>query len=120
MRIGIDAKWYFTGPVSTRVILQNLMPILFKMFPEEDWVIFLDKKDQDKKLSFDFPDLNIVYVPVPNNMLANLFILPFYARKLRLDVVISQTFPAIRNGYKNISFIYDVLFEEFPQFFTWK
>jgi glycosyltransferase involved in cell wall biosynthesis len=120
MRIGIDAKWYFTGPVSTRVILQNLLPLLLKKYPDQEWVFFLDKKDKAKQLYFDHHNAELVYVPVPNNMLANLFVLPYFARRLKLDLVFSQTFPAIKNRFKNISIIYDVLFEEHPEYFTWK
>ena len=120
MRIGLDAKWYFTGPVSTRVILQNVLPFLLKNNPEHEWILFLDKKDKGKRLNFDVGNAVLEYVPVPTNMFANLFVLPIIARKRKLDVVFAQTFPAIKNRFKNISIIYDVLFEEHPEYFTWK
>ena len=52
MRIGIDAKSFFRGSVSTRVVLQNLLPELFILFPEHEWIIFLDKKDKQIPVPF--------------------------------------------------------------------
>jgi hypothetical protein len=51
MKIAIDAKSFYTGPVSTRIILKNLVPELVRIFPDVDWIIFLNKKDK----SLDFP-----------------------------------------------------------------
>ena len=120
MRIGIDAKWYFTGPVSGRTMLQNLLPRLFEFYPEHEWIVFLDKKD--KKLDFPFRQKNIIprYVWAENNMLSNLFILPRYIRKTGIEVLVFQTFPSFKQKIKSIAFIHDVLFKDFPQFFTWK
>jgi glycosyltransferase involved in cell wall biosynthesis len=120
MRIGIDAKWYFTGPVSTQVILHNLLPRLFETYKEHSWFIFLDKRDKEKKFPLEYPDLTLIYIPVPNNMVSNLFILPRFARTLDLDVVVFQTYPAVKKKFASIAFIHDVLFREFPDFFTWK
>ncbi|HMH24178.1 MAG TPA: glycosyltransferase family 1 protein [Puia sp.] len=120
MRIGIDAKWYFSGPVSTRVVLQNLLPELFALYPEHEWVVFLDKKD--KHLGFPLSQTNIdtQYVWAGNNMLSNLFILPRRLQRLKVDVMLFQTFPSLKRRVPSIAFIHDVLFREFPQFFSWK
>jgi len=120
MRIGIDAKWYFTGPVSTRTMLQNLLPILFEIYSTHQWFVFLDRKDRGKDFPIKHSHIEIIYVWTPNNMLSNLFILPRYARRLSLDVVLFQTFPGSRKEFKSIAFIHDVLFKSFPQYFTWK
>ena len=120
MRIGIDAKWYFTGPVSTQVVLQNLLPELFALCPEHEWVVFLDKKD--KHLGFPYQEKNIYirYVWADNNMLSNLFIVPATFSRAGVEVMLFQTFPSFRRKVPSISFIHDVLFRGFPQFFTWK
>jgi glycosyltransferase involved in cell wall biosynthesis len=120
MRIGIDAKWYFNGPVSTRVMLRNLLPHLFDLNQEHQWFIFLDEKDRDKDFPFKFANIHSVYLPVPTNMFSNLFIVPRHARRLQLDTVVFQTFPGIPNGFSSISFIHDILFKRFPRYFTWK
>jgi len=120
MRIGIDAKSLYTGPVSTRIVLQNLLPELFRLYPEIEWIVFLDKKDKARELPFSDKNLQIEYVWAGINQLANLFILPRYYRRLKVDLVVYQTFPALTPGTASIAFIHDVLFRDFPQFFTWK
>ena len=120
MRIGIDAKWYFTGPVSTRVMLHNLLPHLFDSNQEHQWFVFLDDKDKDEDFPFKQANIHKIYLRVPTNMFSNLFIVPRHARRLKLDTVVFQTFPGIGKGFSSISFIHDILFKRFPQYFTWK
>ncbi|HEX3934173.1 MAG TPA: glycosyltransferase family 1 protein [Puia sp.] len=120
MRIGIDAKWLFTGPVSTRVVLQNLLPELFALHPEHQWVLFLDKKDRGRPLLFTDGNIEIHYVWADNNMLSNLFTVPRLLRRLKVDVMVFQTFPSLRHPVPSVAFIHDVLFRSFPQFFSWK
>jgi glycosyltransferase involved in cell wall biosynthesis len=120
MRIGIDAKWYFTGPVSTRVMLRNLLPPLFNAHQDQEWFVFLDKKDKDKTFPFKQVNIHCIYVAVPTNLVANLLILPRYARRLRLDTVVFQTYAGSGKGFRSIAFVHDILFKRFPQYFTWK
>jgi glycosyltransferase involved in cell wall biosynthesis len=118
MRIGLDAKWYFCGPVSTRTILQNLLPLLFE-YKEHEWIIYLDQKDRSAGFPYQLPNVTVHYVWAGNNMLSNLFVLPRYIKKIKPDLIVFQTFPAAVN-IPSIAFIHDVLFRQFPQFFTWK
>lgn len=120
MRIAIDAKWYFTGPISTRTVLHNLLPRLFKLYSEHQWIVFFDKKDKGKNIPFSGQNITIEYVWGENNLLSNLFIVPHHAHKLKAEVVVFQTFPSFKNNIPTIAFIHDVLFRDFPQFFTWK
>src|SRR5450755_3231290 len=99
MRIGIDAKWFFRGPVSTRVVLQNLLPELFALFPEHEWIIILDKKDKEIRFPVQTGNIKLQYLWAGNNMLSNVFLL---------------------SVAPSISFIHDVLFRRFSEFFTWK
>jgi len=120
MRIGIDAKSIYTGPVSTRIVLQNLLPELFRLYPEIEWVVFLDKRDESRGFPFQGGNIHVEYVWAGMNQLSNLFVLPRYYKKWKLDLVIYQTFPAISRRTAAIAFVHDVLFRDFPQFFTWK
>lgn len=120
MRIGIDAKWFFRGPVSTRVILQNLLPELFYLFPEHEWVIFLDRKDKSFPFPYRSEKIRVEYIWADNNMISNVFLLSGRLKSLKPDIMVYQTFPSFRHVVPSISFIHDVLFREFPQFFTWK
>ena len=120
MRIGIDAKSFFSGPVSTTVVLQNLLPELLRAYPENEWILFLNKKDRHLKLPFKEKNVQIVYVWAGMNMLSNVFVVPSVAKKRKLDVMVFQTFPSWQGSIPGIAFIHDVLFRDFPQFFTWK
>jgi glycosyltransferase involved in cell wall biosynthesis len=120
MRIGIDAKWYFTGPVSSRVVLQNLLPELFKLFPEHQWVVFLDKRDKHLAFPYASSQMEIHYVWADINMISNLFLLSSQLKSSKVDVMVYQTFPSWRRTAPSISFIHDVLYHQFPEFFTWK
>jgi glycosyltransferase involved in cell wall biosynthesis len=120
MRIGIDAKWFFTGPVSTRVVLQNLLPELFALFPEHEWIVFLDKKDKQIQFPIKSDNIELQYLWADNNMISNVFLLSGLLKSLRLDVMVYQTFPSLKHVVPSISFMHDVLFRQFAQFFTWK
>ena len=119
MRIGIHAKWFFTGPVSTRTILQNLLPQLFSLYPEHEWIIFMDRKDRNKTFPLKKENVTIKYLWADNNLLSNIFILPGLVRKNKVDLMVYQTFP-FPGKTPSIAFIHDILFERFPQFFTWR
>jgi glycosyltransferase involved in cell wall biosynthesis len=120
MRIGIDAKSFFRGSVSTRIVLQNLLPELFELYPEHEWIIFLDKKDKQAPFPFISANVKLVYCWADINFISNVFLLTGKLRSLRVEAVVYQTFPSISHKVPAITFIHDVLFREYPQFFTWK
>ena len=120
MKIGIDAKWYFTGPVSTQTVLQNLLPRLVAHYPSYEWYVFLDENDREYNFPIHQQNITTRYVWANNNMLSNIFILPRIAQKEKLDVVVFQTYPGLMGKQKAIAFIHDVLFRDYPHFFTWK
>lgn len=120
MRIGIDAKSYFQGPVSTRIVLQNILPELFKLYPEHEWIIFLDKKDKHRHFPFTQQNITVQYVWANNNMISNLFVLPRYLKKFNVQTIVFQMFPAFSSKFASVAFVHDVLFRDFPHFFTWK
>lgn len=120
MRIGIDAKSYFQGPVSTRIVLQQLLPELLDGYPEHEWIIFLDNADRHRPFPFMQHNITLQYVWANNNLLSNVFVLPYYIKKHKPDVVLFQMFPAFFSSAASVAFVHDVLFKEFPMFFTWK
>jgi glycosyltransferase involved in cell wall biosynthesis len=120
MRIGIDAKWFFSGPVSSRVVLQNLLPELFSLYPDHEWIVFLDKKDRHLFFPVRSERIELRYVWADINMFSNLFLLSGKLKALKVDVMVYQTFPSWRRVVPSLSFVHDVLYHQFPQFFTWK
>ena len=120
LRIGIDAKWYFTGPVSTQTILHNLLPELFRLYPQHEWVLYLDKRDKPMGFPLEGDNISLRYVWADNNMISNIYVLPKFVEADKLDVVVFQTFPSHKVKIPSIAFIHDVLFRDYPQFFTLK
>ncbi|HKO80138.1 MAG TPA: glycosyltransferase family 1 protein [Chitinophagaceae bacterium] len=100
--------------------MQNLLPGLFKFYPQHEWIIFLDRKDKQFGFPFQQSNITVQYVWAGVNMFSNLFILPYHTRKYKPDIMIFQTFPAPGQKAISIAFIHDVLFNNYPQYFTWK
>ena len=120
MRIAIDAKSFYSGPVSARIVLQNLVPEVVSLYPDIEWIIFLDKKDKALGFPCKGKNIHLQYVWAGVNQVSNLFVLPRYLKKNKIDLIVYQMFPAITTSTPAIAFIYDVLFRDFPEFFTWK
>ena len=120
MKVGIDAKWFFTGNISGRLFIQNVLPELVSLHPEIEWHVFMNAKEKNRVLPFSNENIKWHYVWSGFNMLSNLFVLPKYAKDLQLDAVLFQTFSPKRRSFKSVVFIHDVLFNRYPEYFTWK
>src|SRR6185369_6827140 len=120
MKIGIDAKWLFKGPISGKLFIQNLLPELVALHPEIEWHVFLNRNDKSSATQWTKENLSYHYVRPAFNMLLNLFALPKQARHFRLDAVLFQTFSPKSKYFKSIVFIHDILFRSHPRFFTLK
>jgi glycosyltransferase involved in cell wall biosynthesis len=119
MRIGIDAKWFFEGPASGRVVVRNLVEHLIEITSDDDLYIFLDKRSQDLEFPYRRPHVHLVYVWGGVNMLSNIVVVPFCARDLHLDILIFQNFSPVFSNFKRYAYIHDVLFKTHPYFYTY-
>jgi glycosyltransferase involved in cell wall biosynthesis len=120
MKIGIDAKWLYSGVISGRLFIQNVLPEMLALHPEIEWHIFLNRKDRRENKLPDQENIKTHYVWAGFNMLSNLFILPKYARRYKLDAVFFQTFSPKGRSYRSIVFIHDILTRSHPRFFSFK
>src|SRR5665213_1854855 len=118
MKIGIDAKWFFEGPPSGRVVVQNLVKHLVELPPNDELYIFLDRAAKGIAFPYLRPHVHLVYVWSGVNMLSNVFVLPFQAWNLHLDVVTLQNFSPIFSNFRRHAYIHDVLFSAYPQFYS--
>ncbi len=117
MKIGIDAKWYFEGPVSNQVVMRNLVEGMATDSRGNELFFFLNRKHRDRPFPFQGPNIHRINVWAGNNFLSNLLLLPFLGRKLGLDGILYQNFGTFF-GPKRWVYIHDVLFLEYPQFFS--
>ncbi|MBS1505292.1 MAG: glycosyltransferase family 4 protein [Bacteroidetes bacterium] len=119
MRIGIDAKWYFEGPPSGRRVVRCLTDALIALDDKNEYFILLNSKHKNRK----FPgstrkNVTCCYVWAGNNLLSNVFVLPYFSSKHKLDVVLYQNFVSPFDSAKRIAYIHDVLFLSNPEFYT--
>lgn len=121
MRIGIDAKWFFEGPPSGRRVVYNLVKKLIEINDNNILYIFLDNKFRSVKFPFSGRNVVLLYISANNNLLSNVFIMPKYFNKYKINVVLFQNFvPFVKRKTKYIAFIHDVTYIYYPQYFTWK
>jgi glycosyltransferase involved in cell wall biosynthesis len=118
MNIGIDAKWFFTGNPSGRTIVRNLLGPLIAKNPDHTFFVFLKRSDRKCHFPIKAENVKVVYVPSMVNMVTNLLVMPFLAFIYRIDLCVYQYFSPLFSRGKRITFIYDVIFHEHPEFFT--
>lgn len=118
MKIGIDAKWYFEGPPSGKVVVRNLVESIIEHFPQHEYFIFLDKKFKNQPFPISRNNVKIIYLWGGVNLISNAFLFPLVAWKYHLDVVIFQNFVPVFTNFQSIAYIHDVIFESDPQHFS--
>lgn len=118
MNIGIDAKWFFNGPPSGRVVVRNLVKELASNnFKRHKFFFFLPKGEENLQFPYQAENISVVYVKCINNLLSNFFSLPKHATRLNLDVVLFQNFGSYSNSYKSLVYIHDLLYLDYPQYY---
>jgi len=125
MRIGIDAKWYFSGPPSGVNVVRNIVNNIIEFNEGNEILFILNKKDIHlKNIIIDKinnkNNLFLLFIPCKINFLTNLFILPFYLKKKKLDVMLFQNYIPLWGDSKTkyVNYVHDILFLDYPQYFT--
>ena len=118
MRIGIDAKWFFEGPPSGRVVVQNLVRQMVEAQSDHDLYIFLDRRHQGRAFPHTGPRVHLRYVWAGNNLLSNVLLIPVVAYPLHLDIFIFQNFSPPCSNFHRYSFVHDVIFKSHPEYYT--
>ncbi|WP_121810843.1 glycosyltransferase family 4 protein [Mucilaginibacter kameinonensis] len=120
IRVGIDAKWYFDGPPSGHMVVKNLVDEIIKAGDDRvELCLFLVSKNK-KKAKAHFPErVRLIFLPGIPNLLSNLFLLPFMTLLYDIDVVLFQNFGSAWPARAlKIVYIHDVLFLDYPQYYT--
>jgi len=118
MRIGIDAKWFYNGNASGKIVIQNLLRVLCEAPLKHELIIILNKKDADREFPYHGKNITLVYQYVfLNNQIANLFS-PFLLKKYKPDICMYQYFAPLFSDFKRVIYIHDIIFQSNPGFFT--
>ncbi|MCC5612880.1 glycosyltransferase family 4 protein, partial [Nostoc sp. CHAB 5834] len=118
MKVGIDAKWYFEGPPSGKMVVRNLVNELLTNSHDHNIFLFLDTKYKHVPLEIDSSRVTKIYLWAENNLFANMFLIPFVARKHKVDVFVFQNFVSLFGSFKKVAYIHDIIFLTHPQFYT--
>jgi len=118
MKIGFDARWYFNGPVSGKLVVRNLLDRMISNNLHTIVPIFniKDKNNVYKK----FGNINCIFTKIRNPLISNVFEIPFLKKSNELDIIIFQNFSPFFGSFKKINYIHDIIFEDRPEFFTKK
>lgn len=125
IRIGIDAKWYFSGPSSGRVVVQNLVDNIIELNINNIIVLFVFESDLEL-ITVKFSDkvklgtVEIIAVKGKFNFLMNMFLIQKIALKNRIEIVLFQNYISLfpSSKVKNVAYVHDLLFLDYPQFFS--
>jgi len=114
-KVAIDAKWYFEGPPSGKVVIRNLVDYL--NLKENEFIFYFDKKHRNA------PELRNIkgevrFVWAGNNMLSNVFILPILALFHGADIILYQNFPSFLFWKRQIAYVHDIIYMTSPQFYS--
>lgn len=118
MRIGFDAKWYFDGPVSGRVAVRNILDALAKDAGGHEVVVITDKRFDDRPLPRSIQTFERIGMWSGNSLIANAFFLNKAAEQARCDALFLQTFTPAFPKMPTVALIHDILFRDYPQFYT--
>lgn len=120
MKIGFDAKWYFDGPVSGRIVVRRLLDALARGRHGHEIVALTDRRNADQPLIGASAELERVHLWGSNNLVSNVLLLGHAASKVSCDVVIAQNFTPALTRLPSITLVYDLLFRDLPQFYSWR
>src|SRR5258706_2924939 len=119
MKIGIDAKWYFEVNPSGKRVVKNLVDYILKIDDKNQYVIFLDRRHKNEAFPVkEGRNLKLCYVWAGINGLSNIFVLPFYTNRYKLDATLYQTYISPFDKGKKIAYIHDILYLSNPEFYT--
>jgi len=120
MNILFDAKWFYTGNVSGRAVVINMINRFSLDFRGHTFYLILDKRDKGKDFPFQSSNIKLLYVnKIINNQITNIF-LALRLRKLKFDIGVFQYYAPIFSSFKTVVYIHDVIFMSNPEYFTLK
>ncbi|WP_052731157.1 glycosyltransferase family 4 protein [Spirosoma radiotolerans] len=122
-KLALDAKWYFEGPPSGRMVLRNIVDQLLVQKNDYELYLFVQSKHRKEAVNVwgDMPYVHLIFVPKLITLLSNVLLLHFYALYYKVDVVLFQNYTTFLPGsYKKLVYIHDILFVEYPEYYSLK
>lgn len=118
MKIGFDAKWFFSGNPSGRVVVRNILAHLLTKHPEHDFYIFLKRSEKHIHFPYVGSNIHLVYVWGNMSLISNTLAIPLQSLFLHIDVCLFQFSGPPVSFFKRVLYIYDAIFEDHPELFS--
>ncbi len=114
MKIAIDGKWYCDGPPGGRTYVRNMVDALSRRDPDNSYICYVRSGDVvsgTAGMSFQplRPDFSLIRTGVS---------FPFAAVRDRADILFTQSLATFSHRLPLVIAVYDVLYRDYPQFFT--
>jgi len=116
MNIGFDAKWYFEGPISGKMVIKNILKNI--LYHDKHSIIPIFRYKDKEKVKAEFGNIDCIYSKINNPLISNVFEVPLLKKSKNLDLIIFQNFPPFFGRFKKINYIHDIIFEDRPDFFS--
>ncbi|MBI4468946.1 MAG: glycosyltransferase family 4 protein [Acidobacteria bacterium] len=117
MLIGIDAHAIGSRLTGNETYIRNLIPALAELDQEYRYVLFFTIPDAAETWRSRFPNVAVQLVHPGTPYLRIPFVLPWLARRLRIDLLHVQYIAPPRCPVPFVTTIHDISFEHFPEFF---
>lgn len=119
LRIGVDFHAFDGKFQGSRSHLIGLYRAMVRLCPDFEFVFFLGDVEGLRNLAgFDLPNVEVVYMPPANPLKRLAWQLPILRQRYRIDILHTQYIVPLWPAKGNAVTIHDVLFENYPQFFT--
>lgn len=120
-RLVFDARWYFRGPPSNRLVTLEVVKELRRYTSVYDISLLLNcsREERDRLRSTCGP-MKLIRVPDLTMLGTSVLILPWVLIRIHADILIVQNFCVPFGARKRVVIIYDAIFLRNPKLFTWK
>ncbi|KFC20046.1 glycosyltransferase family 4 protein [Chryseobacterium sp. FH1] len=121
MKIAYDAKRIFSSVSGLGNYSRDLLRVLSKVFPENQYILISKKSSEKGKAILELP--NVSHVKTSKGTLSRQFKMGIDAQNLGADIFhgLSGELPLKWNKkpIKKIVTIHDLIFERFPEYYSW-
>lgn len=115
MRILFEAFWWSRGPQSGRTVVKELIQAWLRTH-HEDEVLVSVPADDVLAARATFPAARIVALRSPQHAVAATLEVPWVSAKHHADITFVQNYTPIAG--RSVTFIHDVLFQDYPEWFS--
>jgi glycosyltransferase involved in cell wall biosynthesis len=116
MRILFDGYWWIHGPVSNQEVMREFILAWERLFPDDELVVTIPRGDVALARTTLPARIRIVGVRLRPQGVSAILEVPFIARRLRVDRIVTHNFTPLFG--RSAVFVHDFMFVNHPEWFT--